>query len=73
MTADSTTIPIIRTKPHRPPVTADIVYRVKLHKGLEASRHFPFTLVSAPAIYFIKDRALYLDLKCETGTIKCMV
>jgi LuxR family maltose regulon positive regulatory protein len=50
--ADQTTpIPLIRTKLHRPPVTRDLLCREKLHERLDASRHLPLTLVSAPAGY----------------------
>ena len=44
-------IPILRTKLHRPPVPPDIVCRESLHERLDAGRHLPLTLVSAPAGY----------------------
>ena len=45
------TIPIIRTKLHRPPVAGDHVCRETLHVRLEEGDHQPLTLVSAPAGY----------------------
>ena len=43
--------PLIRTKLHRPPVTADLVPRVEMLERLGPHRARPLTLVSAPAGY----------------------
>ena len=43
--------PLIRTKLHRPRVTGDLIERTRLLERLEARRHRPLTLVSAPAGY----------------------
>ena len=51
MAAREQAIPIIRTKLHRPPVTADLVCRTGLHAKLDAGLRLPLTLVSAPAGY----------------------
>ena len=45
------TIPIIRTKLHRPPIPEDHVHRPQLLEQLEKGRHGQLTLVSAPAGY----------------------
>ena len=42
---------ILRTKLHRPPVTADRVCRKRLHQLLDAALAGPVALVSAPAGY----------------------
>lgn len=44
-------IPLIRTKLHRPPVARDHLHRQYLLDRLDARRHRPLTLVSAPAGY----------------------
>jgi LuxR family maltose regulon positive regulatory protein len=44
-------LPLIRTKLHRPPVTAEIVCRKRLHKVMDRALELPLTLVSAPAGY----------------------
>ena len=44
-------LPLIQTKLHRPPVSRDIVNRQHLFERLEAGRHLPLALVSAPAGY----------------------
>ena len=44
-------VPILRTKLHRPSVTADLVPRARLLELLGGSLHVPLTLVSAPAGY----------------------
>ena len=51
MTVSKYSIPIIRTKLHRPPVLGDFVYRERLNALLEESSDHPLTLVSAPAGY----------------------
>ena len=51
MATQAPTVPIIRTKLHRPPVARDLVCRKALHDRLEEGRHQPLTLVSAPAGY----------------------
>jgi LuxR family maltose regulon positive regulatory protein len=43
--------PLLRTKLHRPPVTADLVHRERLHERLARDLEVPLTLVSAPAGY----------------------
>jgi LuxR family maltose regulon positive regulatory protein len=43
--------PFLRTKMHRPPVSADIIPRNRLIELLEQGRHRPMTLISAPAGY----------------------
>jgi LuxR family maltose regulon positive regulatory protein len=42
---------LLRTKLHRPPITADLVARPRLHQRLDQRRERPLTLVSAPAGY----------------------
>jgi LuxR family maltose regulon positive regulatory protein len=51
MATERPTIPIIRTKLYRPPVTTHLVCRERLHAELERGRELPMTLVSAPAGY----------------------
>ena len=51
MADETTTIPFIRTKLHRPPVPRDHVHRARLLERLEQRRYRPLTLVSAPAGY----------------------
>ena len=51
MVADSTIIPLIRTKLHRPPVAREHVHRTRLLDRLNKRLHRPLTLVSAPAGY----------------------
>jgi LuxR family maltose regulon positive regulatory protein len=43
--------PILRTKLHRPPVSADIIPRLRLIEQLEEGRQRAMTLISAPAGY----------------------
>ena len=43
--------PILRTKLHRPPVTADLVCRRRLHERMDLALQTPLTVVSAPAGY----------------------
>ena len=43
--------PILHTKFHRPPVSADIISRVRLLEVLEEGRQRTMTLISAPAGY----------------------
>jgi LuxR family maltose regulon positive regulatory protein len=45
------TIPLIRTKLHRPPVTADHMHRPQLLERLERNLQRPLSLISAPAGY----------------------
>ncbi len=45
------TLPLIRTKLHRPPVAADHLHRQHLLDRLEKNLDRPLTLVSAPAGY----------------------
>ena len=51
MTVSRYSIPIIRTKLYRPPVTGDFVYREGLNALLDKSFDHTLTLVSAPAGY----------------------
>ncbi len=51
MTVSNYSIPIIRTKLHRPPVAGDFVHREGLNRLLDESLDNPLTLVSAPAGY----------------------
>jgi len=51
MEANSTIIPLIRTKLHRPPVAPEHVHRTQLLDRLNKHLHRPLTLVSAPAGY----------------------
>jgi hypothetical protein len=51
MTVSNYSIPIIRTKLHRPPVAGDFVHREGLNRLLDESFDHPLTLVSAPAGY----------------------
>lgn len=44
-------IPIIRTKLHRPPVNDQLVCRGRLHERLDLGLQMPLTVVSAPAGY----------------------
>jgi LuxR family maltose regulon positive regulatory protein len=48
---DSSPEPILRTKLHTPPVSADIVPRPRLIELLEKGRQRPMALISAPAGY----------------------
>ena len=51
MTNDSTSIPYLRTKLHRPLIPRDHVHRPRLLEHLDQRRERPLTLVSAPAGY----------------------
>ncbi len=51
MTAETSTVPIIYTKLHRPPVASDHLRRQHLLDRLNQNRHRPLTLLSAPAGY----------------------
>jgi LuxR family maltose regulon positive regulatory protein len=51
MPDETTTIPFIRTKLHRPPVGTLHVHRQHLLERLNKRLHRPLTLVSAPAGY----------------------
>jgi LuxR family maltose regulon positive regulatory protein len=51
MAEDTTTIPLIRTKLHRPPLVGDHVHRPHLLERLDQRQQRPLTLVSAPAGY----------------------
>ena len=51
MSSTQDSIPVNRTKLHRPPVTADFVTRDELISRLEAGSALPLTMVSAPAGY----------------------
>ena len=44
-------VPLIRTKLHRPPVTGEIVCRKRLHEVMDRALELPLTVVSAPAGY----------------------
>ncbi|MFC1821983.1 response regulator [Thermodesulfobacteriota bacterium] len=50
-TAKTASEPILRTKLHRPPVSADIIPRPRLIRMLEEGRQRAMTLISAPAGY----------------------
>jgi LuxR family maltose regulon positive regulatory protein len=49
--ADKESLPLIRTKLHRPPVAKDHLHRQHLLDRLNRNLHRPLTLVSAPAGY----------------------
>jgi LuxR family maltose regulon positive regulatory protein len=51
MTGETTPLPLLRTKLHRPPVVADHLHRQHLLDWLNKRLHRPLTLVSAPAGY----------------------
>jgi LuxR family maltose regulon positive regulatory protein len=51
MADETPTIPLIRTKLHRPPVVSDHIHRPRLLKQLNRNRQRPLSLVSAPAGY----------------------
>ena len=51
MKSDTADIPLLRTKPHRPPVVAGHLHRQRLLDRLEKNLEYPLTLVSAPAGY----------------------
>ncbi len=51
MAGETTSVSIIRTKLHRPPVASDHVHRVQMLDRLTERLYRPFTLVSAPAGY----------------------
>lgn len=51
MPNEKTSIHLLRTKLHRPPVARDHLHRQYLLDRLDARRHRPLTLVSAPAGY----------------------
>jgi len=51
MAGETTSLSIIRTKLHRPPVASDHVHRVQMLDRLTERLYRPFTLVSAPAGY----------------------
>ncbi len=51
MAGETTPLPIIRTKLHRPPVAGDHVHRAHLLDRLNEHIYRPLTLVSAPAGY----------------------
>ncbi len=48
---DQETLPLLRTKLYRPPITPDLVLRPRLLERLERNRQRPLTLISAPAGY----------------------
>jgi len=50
-TAETPSEPILKTKLHRPPISADIIPRVRLIEQLEEGRQRTMTLISAPAGY----------------------
>ena len=43
--------PLLSTKLHRPPVTAETVHRKRLNEIMDSALELPLTLVSAPAGY----------------------
>ena len=49
MAESKLSVPILRTKLYRPPVTPDLVDRRRLQELMDAALHKPATLVSAPA------------------------
>lgn len=51
MIGETTPLPLLRTKLHRPPVAKDHVHRLDLLDRLNRQMHRPLTLVSAPAGY----------------------
>ena len=51
MADETITIPLIRTKLHRPPVASDHMHRPRLLERLDQRRERPLTPVSAPAGY----------------------
>ena len=48
---DGLTLPILYTKLHRPPISANIIPRVRLIEVLEKGAENPMTLIAAPAGY----------------------
>ena len=51
MVDETNTLPLIRTKLHRPPIDRGHIHRLNLLERLNRHRHRPLTLVSAPAGY----------------------
>ena len=51
MEATPSTYPVLLTKLHRPPITADLLPRSRLLKRLDQVRRHPLTMISAPAGY----------------------
>jgi len=51
MTDETSPLPLLRTKLHRPPVVGDHLHRQRLLDRLDQRRRRPLTLVSAPAGY----------------------
>jgi LuxR family maltose regulon positive regulatory protein len=51
MSGETTSIPLLRTKLHRPPVADDHLHRQRLLNRLEKRLFRPLTLISAPAGY----------------------
>jgi ATP/maltotriose-dependent transcriptional regulator MalT len=49
MLGETTSLSLLRTKLHRPPVAEDHVHRLDLLDRLNRQMHRPLTLVSAPA------------------------
>ena len=58
--------PLLRTKLHRPPVTADLVRRERLHERLNRGLDLSVTLVSAPAGY---GKSMLVSHSTQTLTI----
>ena len=48
---ESSSMMILQTKLHRPPIASNLVCRKVLHNKLDIAHHIPLTLVSAPAGY----------------------
>jgi LuxR family maltose regulon positive regulatory protein len=48
---EAESLPVLRTKLHRPPVTPDLGQRTRLIERLDREQHRPLTLISAPAEY----------------------
>jgi len=68
MSGDKTALSILRTKLHRPPVTANYVHRQRLVDRLNRYRNRPLTLVSAPAGY---GKSMIVSHWLETCGVPC--
>ena len=76
--------PVLRTKLHRPPVTAELVCRQRLHDAMDRGLETPLTLVSAPAGYgksmlvshwaeSLPEPCAWLSLDSEDGDLRVFV
>lgn len=58
---------MLKTKLYPPPITPDLIERSRLSELLESNRHFPLTLVSAPAGY---GKSILVSQWLESSKIK---